>query len=138
MWPPRSSTGTEENAADPANSVALPTRATALWEEKADGLAPWERKVKRAPREEEDDGTDGKVSPASVRVTQWFRLWTTLRRRVGAESMLLRTTSMWPSLKRSPKAAPRAQTTEEIGRASCRERVEISGVGGSLRKIKTE
>src|SRR2546429_6923835 len=83
MWPPRSSTGTEENAADPANSVALPTGATALWEEKADGLAPWERKVKRAPREEEDDGTDGKVSPASFRVTQWFRLWTTLRRRVG-------------------------------------------------------
>src|SRR2546429_5121163 len=39
-------------------------------------------------------------------------LWMTLRRRVGVESMLLRTTSMWPSLKMSPKAAPRAQTTE--------------------------
>src|SRR5437879_13822245 len=112
MWPPRSSTGTEENAADPANSVALPTGATALWEEKADGLAPWERKVKRAPREEEDDGTDGKVSPASFRVTQWIRVWTTLRRRVAAESTLLRTTSMWQTVNRSPTGAASAHTTE--------------------------
>src|SRR5947208_16493291 len=108
MWPPRSSTGTEENAADPANSVALPTGATALWEEKADGLAPWERKVKPAPREEDDDGTNGKVSPASFRVTQWIRSWTTSRRMPGAASMSLTTASVWPSLTWPTKAASHA------------------------------
>src|SRR5216684_8753624 len=50
--------------------------------------------------------------PISFKVTQWLELRTTLRRSAGAESRLLRTTSMWPSLNRSPKAAPRAQTTE--------------------------
>src|SRR5260370_27803881 len=48
----------------------------------------------------------------SFRPSQWLADLVTLRRSVGVESMLFRTTSMWPSLKRSPKAAPRAQTIE--------------------------
>src|SRR5256886_15750404 len=49
--------------------------------------------------------------PISFKVSQWLAFLTTFRSRVGGESILLRTTSMWPSLKRSPKAAPRAGMT---------------------------
>src|SRR5215472_1035631 len=71
-----------------------------------------ERRPPRSAGPTEEEGAGSNVCPTSFKVTQWFELWTTFRRSVGIESRLLRTTSMWPSLKRSPKAAPRAQTTE--------------------------
>src|SRR2546421_2104745 len=50
-------------------------------------------------------------APTNFSVTQRSALLTTFRRRAGVESTLLITTSMWPSLNKSPNAAPRAVIT---------------------------
>src|SRR5579859_1473054 len=96
----------ERRIGAPAEGERRPPRSAAATEEVAAGLVPC------ATESEEERMGGASPAPTSLRVSQWLELRATLRRRVGGESRLLRTTSMWPSLKRSPKAAPRAQTTE--------------------------